>query len=119
MESKYPVKSLRMRGMNLNRCILRMFEDTFLLGATQMIITGSLYVFRRQFLTKHCVTKQCLGKSDFGLMHIAHAHTRMRMYAYQTEDVIFELPEVRTCSVNQELVDVVFYGGGLIGMVKF
>ena len=29
MESKCPDETLRMRGMNLNLCLLYMFEDTF------------------------------------------------------------------------------------------
>ena len=33
MESKCPDETLRMRRMNLNQCILRMFKDTFSLGA--------------------------------------------------------------------------------------
>ena len=33
MESNCPDDFLRMRGINLNMCILRMFEDTFLLDA--------------------------------------------------------------------------------------
>ena len=32
MESKDPFDTLRIRGMNLNLCIMRMLEDTFLLG---------------------------------------------------------------------------------------
>ena len=38
MESKCPDETLRMRGMNLNLCILRMLEDTFLLGAAQLVL---------------------------------------------------------------------------------
>ena len=38
MENKFPDETLHMRGMNLNLCILRMFEDTFSLGAVQMIV---------------------------------------------------------------------------------
>ena len=30
--------TLGMRGMNLNLCILRMLEDTFLLGVTHMMV---------------------------------------------------------------------------------
>ena len=36
MENKCPDETSRMRGMNLNLCILRMLEDTFSLGAAQM-----------------------------------------------------------------------------------
>ena len=33
MESKCPDKTFHMRGMNLNLCIVRMFEDTFSVSA--------------------------------------------------------------------------------------
>ena len=32
MISTYPDETLRMRGINLNLCVLRMLEDTFSLG---------------------------------------------------------------------------------------
>ena len=38
MESKCPDETLCMRGMNLNLCILRMFEDTFSLGAARKMV---------------------------------------------------------------------------------
>ena len=40
MMSKCPDESLRMRGMDLFMCILRMLEDTFTLGVAQFIITS-------------------------------------------------------------------------------
>ena len=51
MESKYPDETLRMRGMNLNLCISRMFEDTFSRGLDIVYIfysfifsnTGQIY----------------------------------------------------------------------------
>ena len=39
MERKYSDKTLRMRGMNLNPCILRMFEDTFSLDAAHIFVS--------------------------------------------------------------------------------
>ena len=35
MESKCPDETMRMRGMNLNLCILHMFDDNFSLTAAQ------------------------------------------------------------------------------------
>ena len=37
MESKCPDKTLRMRDMNLNLCMLRMREDTFSLEVAQVV----------------------------------------------------------------------------------
>ena len=36
MESKYPHQTFRIRGMSLNLCILRMFEDAFMFGAAHI-----------------------------------------------------------------------------------
>ena len=38
MESKCLDETLRMRGMNLNRCILHMFDDNFSLTAAQFCV---------------------------------------------------------------------------------
>ena len=38
MESKCPDENLRMHGINLNLCILRVFEDTLLLGTAHFIV---------------------------------------------------------------------------------
>ena len=37
MEIKCPDETLRMRGMNLNMCILSMLEDTFSLDAAHIL----------------------------------------------------------------------------------
>ena len=42
MESKFPDETLRMRGMRLNLCILRMFKDTSL-GAAHIMVW---FIFR-------------------------------------------------------------------------
>ena len=40
VESRCPDETLRVRGINLNQCILRMFEDTFSLCAAHMASGG-------------------------------------------------------------------------------
>ena len=45
-----PNETLRMRGMNLNLCILRMLEDTFSLEAAQLSLRSKLsYSFQKLF----------------------------------------------------------------------
>ena len=47
MESKCPDETLCMHEMNLNMCILRMLEDTFSLGAAQIIIISFFFLCSR------------------------------------------------------------------------
>ena len=44
MENKCPDKALRMSGMNLNLCILRMLEDTISLGAAYIDLVAPMNI---------------------------------------------------------------------------
>ena len=59
MESKCSDETLRMRGMNLNMCILRMLEDTFL---AQHGTSASLPNCRRRLSSAFFRNKHSIGK---------------------------------------------------------
>ena len=47
MESKCPDETLRMRGMNLNLYIMRMFVNTFSLDAAHLVIMSIHYKLKQ------------------------------------------------------------------------
>ena len=80
MEHKCPDETLRMRGMNPNLCILRMLEDTFLLGAAHV-------AFKHDYL---CIVKHSPAPEEFVQLILKgisfecneHSHKRTKSRTY-------------------------------------
>ena len=67
MESKYPDETLHMYRMNLNLCILRMFEDTFSLDVAHVVVlsvsgamTEENLKVKQQLKRSFSVLKKCV-----------------------------------------------------------
>ena len=88
MASTCPDETVRMRGMNLNLCILRMQEDTFSLGATRLILSiyceSAVYLDTYYTRKSHKHTHACTHARIHTYIHTCtHTHTHARTHIHK------------------------------------